>query len=402
MNQENKNDLIRQKINEILNKEPDSKHAEIEAQRIFPGSAHQQFLRNLMNSGKGIEEIQVLWHEYYNSLDDISKRQVWNEFYESNTNLKFFNETKQKPLAVNDLKNQIPSVNKFKAKDKSTNKLNRKISDKVTANGKLNLKHQLQSLAFGLGIGLIVIVIFLFGFFNEYFITPFIQPSNNASNIPLIIGANDFVATSQNQVIIPKINVQIPTDYSIQTTEESTIENGLQNGVVHYPTTVLPGELGNTAFFGHSSNNIFNSGKYKFAFVLLHQLTKGDTFYLSYNQKMFIYKVIYTQIVSPSDVSVLDSVEGQTATATLITCDPPGTSLNRLVVVGQQISPNPSANIVSAVKANPSSATNLPGNGPSLFSKILKNSNGKIALIIFAVLLIGYIVSVFIRFKKLV
>ena len=130
-----------------------------------------------------------------------------------------------------------------------------------------------------------------------------------------------------------------------------------------------PGEDGNAAFFGHSSNNIFNPGQYKFAFVLLHTLVKGDTFYLTYQHKVYVYQVINTQIVPPSDVSVLNDTEGHPATATLITCDPPGTSINRLVVTGIQISPDPATN-TAATYNSLATPTQLASNGPSLWSRL--------------------------------
>jgi LPXTG-site transpeptidase (sortase) family protein len=104
--------------------------------------------------------------------------------------------------------------------------------------------------------------------------------------------------------------------------------------------------------------------------VLLHQLVKGDTFYLTYGGKVYVYQVIDRKIVPPTDVAVLNDTERKAATATLITCDPPGTSINRLVVTGEQISPSPSGN---TNPTTPTSATtspvNLPGNGPSLWSR---------------------------------
>ncbi|HYH35891.1 MAG TPA: hypothetical protein VD706_00095, partial [Candidatus Saccharimonadales bacterium] len=70
----------------------------------------------------------------------------------------------------------------------------------------------------------------------------------------------------------------------------------------------------------------------------------------------------------------------QTATATLITCDPPGTSLRRLVVVGQQISPDPSGNTQAAIPdtgGQSGTDTNLPGNGPTLWGRFISTGVGK-------------------------
>jgi sortase A len=162
----------------------------------------------------------------------------------------------------------------------------------------------------------------------------------------------------------------------------------------------LPGKNGNTAYFGHSSNNIFNQGKYKFAFVLLHTLVNGDTFYLTNNNKIYVYKVISHTIVKPNDVGVLGPVSGQTATATLITCDPPGTSINRLVVVGQQISPDPTGN----TQAEPVSTTTttlptqLPGNGKTLLGHFISTAAGKLLVAAVAIASVAVMVRVF--YKK--
>ncbi|HXR49542.1 MAG TPA: class E sortase, partial [Verrucomicrobiae bacterium] len=160
-------------------------------------------------------------------------------------------------------------------------------------------------------------------------------------------------------------------DYTQTSDDENAIQNALEKGIVHYPSTVFPGQQGNAAYFGHSSNNIFNPGKYKFAFVLLHELQPGDTFYLTYQGKSYVYKVFKRIVVEPDQVDVLNNVPGHPATATLITCDPPGTALHRLVVVGDQISPDPLQNASGSntTSSNPT-VTALPDNGPTLWDRI--------------------------------
>jgi LPXTG-site transpeptidase (sortase) family protein len=241
----------------------------------------------------------------------------------------------------------------------------------VTANGKLSLKHHLQSLSFGLAIGFISLVIALFGLFNEVVIAPFIQPGRTASATPIIVDPSNVATTTDPEIIIPKINLEIPVDYTQTSNDEETIQNALEHGIVHYPSTVMPGENGNAAFFGHSSNNILNPGKYKFAFVLLHELQPGDTFYLTKDGKVYIYKVFDRKVVDPDQTEVLDNVPGHVATATLITCDPPGTTLHRLVVIGDQISPDPATNGAGTnTAATDSTVQQLPDNGPSLIQRI--------------------------------
>lgn len=394
-------ELIRRKVQSLYAGEPDVKEELQEAaEPIRHPSKHQQFMQQLSTSGKSLAEIQTEWHNYYVALPDDEKHAVWREFYQTNSKQPSaytsfvagqvqsagkkeaspiglpgaVSPSDHKPQAV--VAEHLPSPNyEAQRKHRTMGKqLKKQIVDKVgmSAEAQRKAKQHFQSLVFGVGTGLIVLVVFLFGFFNEVIIAPFIQPSRHVSATPIIVGSDTVAAGSSTEVIIPKINVQIPTVYDVGSSEEANIENNLEDGVVHYPTTVEPGQKGNAAFFGHSSNNIFNKGKYKFAFVLLHELVPGDIFYLTYNKTVYTYRVYDKKIVPPSQVSVLNNVADKTATATLITCDPPGTSTNRLVVWGEQISPDPAGatapttNNGDTVNTTP---TTLPSEGPTLWGR---------------------------------
>lgn len=396
--------LIRTKIDNLYEQEPTAKQELAEVQATAHLSKHQKFMKSLSTSGKSLAEIQTDWHTYYEQLSDAEKHEVWQEFYEANRRDKQPEPEPEKPkepepeptpqpevvqakpettgavvghnLEYEDMaqkEHRKPRVYENLADTRSISDIKKDLRKHATARGKLKAKHHLQSLLFGLGIGTLVVLVTLFSFFNEYIIAPFIQPSRQVSATPLIIGSNSVAPTSTPEVIIPKINVEIPlVGFNLTTTDENAVENDLEDGVTHYPTTVMPGQKGNTAFFGHSSNNIFNPGHYKFAFALLHDLVPGDTFYLTYNDTVYAYQVYDKQIVSPNDVAVLDNVPGKTATATLITCDPPGTSINRLVVWGEQVSPDPNADgSGNNTTASLASNTQLPNNGPSLWSRMI-------------------------------
>ena len=387
-------DLIRQKVARIYDAEPTASEEAAEAQTTTHRSKHQQFMYELSSSGKDLATIQTKWHEYYQQLPATEKHQVWQEFYDSQslavrpgsaptTPVEAQKLAEHKHQAIHSERRNPSAAKSAKLRDaRSPGEIQTALRNKVTADGKLQAKHHLQSLLFGLTLGVVVVIIFLFGFFNEVFIAPFIQPSRVAAATPLIVSSNSVAPTTAPEVIIPKINVEIPVNYNETSTNENQIENDLESGVVHYPTTVQPGQQGNAAFFGHSSNNIFNKGRYKFAFVLLHTLVNGDTFYLTYGGKVYVYKVISRSVVDPSDVGVLGPVTGQTATATLITCDPPGTSLHRLIVVGQQISPDPAGNSQAVATAAPvSKPTALPSDGPTLWTKFSHTAAGKLSIV---------------------
>jgi sortase A len=378
--------LIRQKVARVYDEEPSAldQLAESRTEDRPARSKHQQFMYELGTSGKDLASIQTEWHDYYQGLPAKEKHRVWQEFYASQPLLTGQPAADDGAAAqrLSKHKQQAAKPQPRKLRDaRSADEVQAAIRHKVTAGGKLEAKHHLQSLLFGLGMGAVVLLIFLFGFFNEVVIAPFIQPSRVAAATPLIVNETNTPSAAGPEVIIPKINVEIPVNYNETSTNENVIENDLQDGVVHYPTTVLPGQTGNAAFFGHSSNNIFNKGKYKFAFVLLHTLVPGDTFYLAYNGKMYVYQVISRQIVPPSDVGVLGPVAGQTATATLITCDPPGTSINRLIVVGKQISPDPAGNTAAVQPKAVGAPVALPGNGPTLWGRFIKTFVGKVIVV---------------------
>lgn len=360
--------LIRNKIDSLYDNEPAAK-AELKEVEEEKGklSRHQKYMKELSDSGKSLAEIQTAWHEYYQGLPDSEKHEVWQEFYSANK------QGQVKEPVVHPPQNTHVHVEEPEEKPRKT-KSTKTVSElkKRLANPnkqKLSAKSHFKSLLFGVSMGAFVVLILLFGFFNERFIAPFITPSKNVSSTPIIIDPTSTSDIDESLAIVPKINVEVPVVYDVNSTQEKDIQNALEDGVVHYATTPKPGEVGNSVVVGHSSNNLFNSGQYKFAFVLLNRLEEGDTFSLTYGGKRFVYKVYEKRVVPPTDVSVLGPAD-KPSTATLITCDPPGTSINRLIIVGEQISPDPVQNTASPVQQASTSPAIVPGNAPSLWSRL--------------------------------
>jgi LPXTG-site transpeptidase (sortase) family protein len=382
-------DLIRQKLHALYKLEPDAVEEAVETVALaHKRSKHQQFMYELSTSGKPLATIQTEWHNYYTVLNDEEKHEVWQEFYAANEQQSSYFKANPQPSLGESTKPQSiaasikPSTETNTSENISVSRMRgngmrsvadikKQITSKVRVRGKLSKKQHLQSLGFGLAMGAVVILILLFGFFNERFIAPFITPSRNVSATPLILDPNNATVDASPQVIIPKINVQAPVVYDVATINDADVESGLERGIVHYVTTSNPGEKGNSVFFGHSSSNILNRGKYKFAFVLLSWLNTGDTFYLQKGGIRYVYKVFDKTIVPPSDISVLNPVAGHASTATLITCDPPGTNVNRLIVVGDQISPDPVGDSASTAIKTDATPKVLAGNSESLWHRII-------------------------------
>ncbi len=155
------------------------------------------------------------------------------------------------------------------------------------------------------------------------------------------------VTPDSNFIFIPKIGqnapiVEAPKDNLIaQRWEdlEKDIQHALKNGVVHYPGTAAPGEKGNFFITGHSSYYFWEHSKYKDVFALLGELDVGDEFIVYYNQKRYRYRIFEKKIVPPSDTSVLQQDFGHSM-ATLMTCDPVGTDINRLIVKAELVEKN--------------------------------------------------------------
>lgn len=360
--------LVRQKLTNIYAGEPNAKEELDKLTDEKHRSRHQQFMYDLSVSGRSLAEIQTAWHNYYTNLPDSEKHQVWQEFYATHA-ARSTQPTRENKAEMSAQPSPIQSNRRHQKELRSVADIKKHLADTLSSGGKLQRKHHVQSLAFGLGMGLIVTMVLLFGLFNERFIAPFITPSKSISSTPIIIDPNSTASTTpEPKVIIPKINVEVPVVYDEPSVEEKSVQKALERGVVHYATTPKPGEQGNLVIVGHSSNNILNRGRYKFAFVLLNRLSVGDTFMLNYNGKRYVYKVYDKKIVKPTDLGVLGKTD-KPASATLITCDPPGTSVNRLVVLGEQISPDPMTNVASSSSGDVGQSKIIPGNAPSLWQR---------------------------------
>jgi len=350
-------------------------------------SKHQEFLDRLSKSGRSMAEIQTAWHDYYQALDDAGKHEVWQEFYaehekrrgqeksvtktepakpiepDETTDPKTIN---HKPKTTTSPGYQPPKTRISNIKDD----LLGKVSQRANASKKRGHAH---SLVFGLGMGTLMVFVLMFSFFNERFITPFITPSHNVGATSIIVDpTSSGDVGAEPKIIIPKINVEAPVVYDVPTIEEDAVQKGLERGVVHYPTTPNPGEKGNAVIFGHSSGNILNSGKYKFAFLLLKSMDEGDTFIIHKDNKRYVYKIYEKYVTSPDDFSVLDPPKDRAAIVTLITCDPPGQSTNRLIVQAEQIFPSPEKNAQADPEITQAAAEPavLPSNAPTLWSRL--------------------------------
>lgn len=232
-------------------------------------------------------------------------------------------------------------------------------------------------------VGLSVFGLLIFLQYNPFLFASLYAWTTPASTLsPNIIidpGAGTKVSP-EPRIIVPKINVDAPVVYDVNTLAEPVIQERLKEGVVHYPipgANAFPGQIGNSVVLGHSSNDVFDTGQYKFIFVQLSKLDKGDVFYLHYNGTRYTYSVTEKKIIDPTEVNQLVLNNGKPM-ATLVTCDPPGTALKRLIVIGEQISPDPAkANVQTdeQKKTTDTDATRIGGDTRSFFERLFSPTN---------------------------
>ena len=121
---------------------------------------------------------------------------------------------------------------------------------------------------------------------------------------------------------------------------EGIYYRALASGVGHYPTTELPGEVGNFAIAGHRATN----GE---PFARFERLQAGDKVYVQSLEGWFEYELVKDKIVQEDEVWVLaDTPKDQgfapgSRLITLTTCDPRWNSYQRWVWWGELIATYP-------------------------------------------------------------
>lgn len=222
----------------------------------------------------------------------------------------------------------------------------------------------------------IVVFIFVFVQYNRAFIASvnaYVSPGAISPQNIVVDPIGDTEVTKESRLIIPKINVDVPVMYDVGIDHDSQMK-AMENGVAHFPipgANSHPGELGNTVLAGHSSNDLFGGGDYKFIFARLDKMQKGDTLYANYNGVRYTYVVTKTEVVKPNEVNKL-IYKTNVPVMTLITCTPLGTALNRLLITAEQVSPDPAK--ASAAPAGSGTASGgsaiLPSNEPTFLERL--------------------------------
>ncbi len=138
-----------------------------------------------------------------------------------------------------------------------------------------------------------------------------------------------------NFLNVPSLEIKAPILYAESKTEKE-FQKLLQDGVVHYPGTAMPGEIGNVYIFGHSSDYIWSKGGYKTVFALLPKIEIGEKIKISDKDgEVFTYVVTEKFVAEKTDLKLLSQETGGKKILTLQTSYPIGTALRRYIVRGE-------------------------------------------------------------------
>ena len=220
-----------------------------------------------------------------------------------------------------------------------------------------------------------VVLIFLFLQYNRLIfatVEAYVSPGNATAQETIQTPNSTVAIGNEPKLIIPKINVDVPVIYGIGNDKKSQLD-AMNRGVAHFAVpgaNSVPGQAGNVVLSGHSSNDVFDSGAYKFIFAQLEKLEKGDVIYANYNGTRYSYVVRETEVVLPTEVSKVIKDDGK-SWLTLITCTPLGTANKRLLVFAEQVSPDPNSNKqAESMVEESNSAVELPRNSKTFFERL--------------------------------
>lgn len=135
-------------------------------------------------------------------------------------------------------------------------------------------------------------------------------------------------------IVIPKIGVNTLVSKNIDPNNPSEYQKALTHGVAHAKTSALPGFSGNVFIFAHSAVDWSQANQFNAIFYLINKLEAGDQIILYYQNSKYLYSVTDKKIIKATETNYLSN-QSSNQTLTLMTCWPPGTTLNRLVVIAK-------------------------------------------------------------------
>jgi len=161
--------------------------------------------------------------------------------------------------------------------------------------------------------------------------------SNHSQNISQDIkNVKTIYTDKQNTLEIPKISISVPIIFSASANKDS-ITKDLDSGVVYYPGSVYPGQVGQIVILGHSAPPGWPKIKHDWVFTNLERLEKGDVVMIDLNNRQYVYTVKLKTIIERGAEVPQSGLSDNNNVLTLISCWPPGKDYQRIAVQAELV-----------------------------------------------------------------
>ena len=163
---------------------------------------------------------------------------------------------------------------------------------------------------------------------------PTFVPKLETSEAKVIKEATGLGLDARFSIYVPKIDAKSPVIENVDLGNEEQYLTALKKGVAHGKGTYFPGQGKNVFLFSHSVSAPEYVQTYNAVFYNLRNLEVGDEIAIYFSGEKYLYIVSEKFVAAPSDISFLTKDYGK-ETLILQTCDPPGTTLRRLLVIAK-------------------------------------------------------------------
>ena len=139
---------------------------------------------------------------------------------------------------------------------------------------------------------------------------------------------------------VPKIDLdRVPVKLNVNSFDGSEYDSVLESKLAHFEGSSVPGKVGTTFVYGHSTAEWFADANPNFfgaVFTYLPQMNIGDGFSVEWEGVTYDYVVTRVHEIEPTDLSPVFENDGRRLFK-MMTCTPVGVGTDRLIVVGEQI-----------------------------------------------------------------
>lgn len=163
---------------------------------------------------------------------------------------------------------------------------------------------------------------------NAYF---YPNHSQDATAPQIVKNIKTTYTDKQNTLEVPKISLSVPIIFS-ESSDKDAITKDLDYGVVYYPGSVYPGQIGQIVILGHSAPLGWPKIKHQWVFSDIEKLAPGDTIFIDLNNKQYTYVVKQKTIIKRGAEVPQDNLSADNNILTLISCWPPGKDYQRIAV----------------------------------------------------------------------